>query len=132
MQKDSFLKRNAGQRRWRLALALAAVLASCTANDDIHQPAIGGLTPDRGPPGTAVRIEGEYFCAQPEPDDPDDVDPLACANTGAVWFGDVPANVNLYTETTILAEVPDVTPGAVIVSVTVAGRRSNHAVFNLE
>lgn len=107
-------------------------LGSCTANDDIHSPMIGSLAPDHGPPGTIVSISGSYFCAQPEPEDPDDVDPLECDHIGAVTFGTRGANIDQYTDLLIAAEVPDLTPGDALVFVTVLGRTSNSATFSVE
>ena len=116
----------------RRALLAFAVLVGCTANDDIHPPSIGAITPDRAQPGSTVSITGNYFCAQPEADDGDDVDPLACVNTGAVSFGTVPATVGQYTDTMITVEVPDGMRGVVTVHVSVAGRTSDGASFTVE
>src|SRR5262245_25345012 len=85
----------------------AFALVACTANDDLHPPAIGAITPARASPGAAVTISGHYFCGQPEPDDPDDVDPLACEHIGQVTFGALPAPMSQYTDSTVVAEVPD-------------------------
>jgi hypothetical protein len=115
----------------RLVL-IAGALASCTANDDIHPPALAALTPDRAIPGSSVVASGNYFCGQPEADDPADVDPLACQNLGTVTFDGVPATVSQYSEVTIVVELPDLPPGPVTVRVSVAGRTSNGAPFTVE
>ncbi|MFN0249651.1 MAG: IPT/TIG domain-containing protein [Kofleriaceae bacterium] len=83
-------------------------------------------------PGTFVSIAGSYFCAQPEPEDPDDVDPLECDHIGAVTFGTSGANIGQYTELLVVAEVPAVATDDVLVFVTVVGRTLNSATFTVE
>jgi hypothetical protein len=60
------------------------------------------------------------------------LDPLACAHTGQVIFDSVPATVGPYTDVSIVAEVPDLGRGEVVVHVTVAGRTSNGVTFVVE
>jgi hypothetical protein len=113
-------------------LILAFALPCCDANDDIHRPAIGAITPDRGTPGLAVNITGRFFCAQPDPEAGEEVDALICENIGAVAFGATPASFTQYTDTSILVEVPDGMRGATTVRVSVAGRSSNGVRFVIE
>ena len=47
-------------------------------------------------------------------------------------FGAVPALVGMYLDTMIVAEVPELAPGEVAVTVSVGGRRSNTVVFVVE
>ena len=64
-------------------------LSACSANDDVPAPAIGGLQPDHGIPGTTVAVSGTYLCQQPRVDG-SDVDPLGCTHIGTVMFGTAP------------------------------------------
>ena len=109
-----------------LVLAVVAFGAGCSANDDIPAPLISTVMPSHAAPGTPVMISGDYLCQQP---DADELDPLACANTGTVTFGSSPANIAMYTEHQVSAEVPALVPGAVSITVSVAGRRSNQLPF---
>lgn len=117
----------------RAAVALVfATAAGCTTNDDIHTPALGAITPEHASPATVVVISGSYFCAQPEPEDGEEVDPLACEHTGTVSFNAVPGNLGEYTDTRITVEVPPLAPGVISVRVAVAGRTSNSVEFTVE
>src|ERR1051325_5263131 len=91
------------------------VVAACSANDDLPAPQIASITPAHAVPGAIVVVAGNYFCHQPETEDP-----LACRNVGAVAFGQVTATTSQYTDTSVMAEVPD-RPGMVDVTLTVAG-----------
>lgn len=108
------------------------ILAGCTTNDDIHTPALAAITPEHAGPATVVTISGSYFCAQPEPEDGEEVDPLACEHTGTVSFGAVPANVGEYTDSRIMVEVPSLAPGVVSVRVAVGGRASSGVEFTVD
>jgi hypothetical protein len=109
-------------RRALLALAIVA----CSANDDIPAPQIASITPARASVGASIRIDGEYFCQQPEAEDP-----LACENPGNVSFGTLGATALTYIDHLIIVEVPS---GIGLVQVTVAagGRISNAVDFTIE
>jgi hypothetical protein len=108
---------------------MIAFLCGCTAGDDVPAPRIASVSPDHGGANTQVTIEGDYFCQQPETGGED---PLACANTGIVTFGQTPGTVGMYTEQTITAEVPALEAGTYAIAVSVAGRRSNTVQFTVE
>jgi len=108
----------------RLALAL---VAACSANDDVPSPQIAAVTPASASPGTVVTVAGSYFCQQPTMPD----DPLACENLGEVRFGTASGNVALYSDTSIMVEVPGGL-GTVAVTVAAAGRTSNAVDFVIE
>lgn len=108
------------------------LLAGCTANDDIHAPAISNVNPARASAGTSVVLSGSWFCQQPEPDEEDEVDPLACDHVGTVQFDSSPVSPTEYTDVTITVEVPDISPGSYAVRVSVSGRTSNNVELTLE
>jgi hypothetical protein len=110
--------------RTEIRLLLLAGLLGCSAGDDVPAPLIASVTPSHGTPGTSVMIIGDYFCQEPEGDQ--------CDNGGTVAFDATPANVGMYSEHTIMVEVPGVTPGVVDVTVTAAGRTSNNIEFRIE
>ncbi len=117
----------------RALITLAMLcLAGCTANDDIHAPAISGVNPARASAGTSVVLSGSWFCQQPEPHGGDDVDPLACAHVGVVQFDASPVSPTQYTDSSITVEVPNRLPGSFAVRVSVNGRTSNSVDFTLE
>lgn len=105
---------------------LLLITVGCSANDDIPAPRIASVTPERGTPTTSVIIEGDYFCQQLENEDP-----LLCAQIGTVRFATAAANVTLYTDTMISAEVPELT-GDVRITIDVGGRLSNSVSFVVE
>jgi IPT/TIG domain len=111
-------------------VAVAVVLAACSANDDIPSPVLASATPSSANVGTIVTLSGSYLCQQPEGSD--DSDPLACAHTGAVMFGVTPANVTQYTDSSITALVPDMPAGDAQVSVATGGRETNSIDFTVE
>jgi hypothetical protein len=113
-------------------LAVVVVVLGCTGGDDIHTPVIGSIVPDRGVAGASVMVNGSYFCGQPEAADPDEADPLLCANMGALTFSGAPASVGQYTDSAMVVEVPTVPPGEVPVRVSVVGRVSNAVMFTVE
>ncbi|HEY3801616.1 MAG TPA: IPT/TIG domain-containing protein [Kofleriaceae bacterium] len=115
----------------RIAIALVLVfeLAACTANDDIPAPVLASVTPAQAGVGAVVMVSGSYLCQQPEGSD---TDPLACAHTGSVSFGVVPANVTQYTDSSITCQVPDVAQGPTQISVATGGRTSNGIDFTIE
>src|SRR6185503_13890561 len=114
------------------ALALFALVpaAACTAADDIPAPHISGVAPNPVTAGGTVQIDGNAFCAQPEPE-PGEEDPLACDHVGAVMFDAMPTTAALYTDTQIMVEVPTL-PGETHVAVSVAGRQSNWVDLTIE
>ncbi len=107
-------------------------LAGCTANDDIHAPAISNVNPARAGAGTSVVLSGSWFCQQPEPHGEDEVDPLACEHVGTVQFDSSPVSPTGYTDTTITVEVPNISTGSYALRVSVNGRNSNTVDFTLE
>ena len=114
----------------RIALALL-LLAACSANDDIPAPVLGSVTPDHAGVNAVVMISGSYLCQQPD-DGSGEVDPLACAHTGSVTFGVVPAIVTQYTDSSITAQVPDVAAGDTEISVATGGRTTNEIDFTVD
>jgi hypothetical protein len=115
----------------RRALALLLVVAAaCTANDDVPAPVLAAATPDHAGVGAVVMLSGAYLCQQP--DGSADTDPLACAHTGSVAFGVVPAVVTQYTDSSITTEVPDVAPGPVTITVATGGRTTNGLDFTVD
>jgi hypothetical protein len=109
-----------------VAIAGLVALVACSANDDLPSPQIGSVTPTHAAPGTTVVIAGSYFCHQPENEDP-----LACANTGSVSFDAAVASPSTYTDTSVMVEVPN-NPGTVQIRITVAGHVSNAVGFTIE
>ena len=111
---------------WSLAVASLVAVAGCSANDDLPSPQIASVTPAHATPGTTIVIAGNFFCHQPETEDP-----LACANTGSVSFGAAVATSSTYTDTTVMVEVPN-NPGTVQIRITVAGHVSNGVAFTID
>jgi uncharacterized protein (TIGR03437 family) len=109
-------------------LPLLVLLGACSANDDIPAPALSDLVPAHAPPGAVVELDGNYFCQRPETgqDDP------TCAQSGTVEFGTVPANSSLWSDTAVMASVPEGLTGSVDVSVSAAGRTSNTVSFTVD
>jgi hypothetical protein len=112
--------------RWLVLVTLAA----CSANDDVPAPRIASITPDHAPVGAVVMIAGDFFCAQPEEDE--ESDPLACDVIGVVNFGATSSEASAYSDELINVEVPEAMRERTMVSVTVAGRVSNHIEFTVE
>jgi hypothetical protein len=110
----------------KLAIAGVVALVGCSANDDLPSPQVATVTPTHAAEGATVLITGSYFCHQPE-----DEDPLACANVGSVSFDASVANVTTYTDTMVMVEVPN-NSGAVQIRITVAGHISNGIGFTIE
>jgi len=110
--------------RMRLVVIIAWFLAACSTNDDLPGPVLASVSPDHAGIGATVTISGSYLCQQPE-DGSGEVDPLACAHTGSVAFGVVPATVTQYTDTSVTAQVPDIAPGSTQISIAVGGRTTN-------
>jgi len=108
-------------------IALVALLAGCSANDDFPAPQIASIAPDHATPGTAVLIAGDYFCHQSgeDPQGP------PCTTMGAVSFGAMVANPLQYDETQIMVEVPSGV-GTVDVTISVAGEQSNAIAFTFD
>jgi hypothetical protein len=105
-------------------------LCACSGNDDVPAPQVTSMLPAHAPPGVTVMLLGDHFCQQP--DTGSDDDPLACEHDGSVVFGEAPGTVGQYQDQTITVEVPTLPPGPIDVTVTVAGRRSNHADFRID
>jgi IPT/TIG domain len=116
----------------RIAIAhvLVVALAACSANDDVPAPVLASVTPAQAGVGAVVMVSGSYLCQQPEGSD--DPDPLACAHTGSVTFGVVPANVTQYTDSSITCQVPDIAQGSTEISVATGGRTTNNVDFTVE
>ena len=116
---------------WVMRIALALVVAAaCSANDDVPAPVLASATPDHAGVGAIVMLSGSYLCQQPEGSG--DIDPLACAHTGQVTFGVVPAIVTQYTDSSVTTEVPDLPAGEVEVGVATGGRTTNTIDFTVD
>jgi IPT/TIG domain len=113
----------------RFAIVAALLFAACSANDDIPAPVLASATPSSAGVGAIITISGSYLCQQPEGSD---VDPLACAHTGAVTFGVTPADVSQYTDSSITATVPEMPAGDTQIGVATGGRDSNTIDFTVE
>jgi hypothetical protein len=110
-----------------LPLILWLGLSACSANDDVPAPAIGAVQPDHAAPGASVTVSGSALCQEPRTDG--DGDPLACDQVGTVLFDTAPGVATSYTDTAVTVEVPSLPPGPVDLSISVAGRSSNHVSF---
>ncbi|HEX3766007.1 MAG TPA: IPT/TIG domain-containing protein [Kofleriaceae bacterium] len=106
-------------------------LSACSANDDVPAPAIGAVQPDRAAPGVSVTVSGSSLCQEPRTDGSDG-DPLACDHVGTVLFDTAPGVATSYTDTAVIVEVPSLPPGPVDLSISVAGRSSNHLSFTVD
>lgn len=104
-----------------------ALLAGCSASDDIPSPLISGIVPDHGPPGAVVMLSGSSFCQRGDngQDDP------TCDAPGVVEFGTVPGITTSWADDAIMVEVPQTT-GQVDVSVSAGGRISNIVSFAID
>lgn len=106
------------------AVAGGLILTACSGGGSTAPsppetaPRISGLDPVQARAGEEIRILGEGFGT-----DPSAVD---------VLFGDEVAGVARAEETTLLVEVPELSPGQVAVRVSVSDRLSNPAVFEVE
>jgi IPT/TIG domain-containing protein len=109
-------------------LHLILVLTACSASDDIPAPLISAVQPDSATAGSVVVVNGSYFCQRP---DTGQEDPI-CDTPGEVQFGDSPATVTSYSDTTIMVEVPQGLIGAVSLDVVANGRESNSVTFTGE
>ncbi len=112
----------------RLHLILVIFLAACSASDDIPAPLISSVQPDSATGGSVVVVNGSYFCQRP---DTGQEDPI-CDTPGEVQFGESPATVTSYTDTTIMVEVPQDLIGMVSLDVVADGRESNEVTFTGE
>lgn len=120
--------------RW---LALAMILASCSDADDGISPRIDLLAPPEAKVGDVVEILGERFCSQATTVDLGDGGGSGqnpCAQ-GFVTFGDEPGlgifDVEDWDETRITIRVPNMRPGPTGIVVTVNGRQSKVADFEV-
>ena len=109
------------------ALALAAALVGCSANDDIPAPLLSTVIPDHAPVGAIVMVAGAYFCQRPGTNE----DPI-CDVVGTVHFAAAPGTPSQWTDTMIMVEVPQGVSGRADVTVTAAGRTSNTVAFTAE
>jgi uncharacterized protein (TIGR03437 family) len=109
-------------------LSVLAGLAACGVNDDIPAPVLSSISPDHAAVGAAVTISGTNLCQQ-STDGSGETDPLACAHTGSVSFGTMPATVTSYSDTSITATVPSVPAGDSPVSVATGGKTTNTVDF---
>jgi IPT/TIG domain-containing protein len=105
----------------------AALLAGCSANDDVPSPLVANVEPDHAPAGALVTLHGNYFCQRPELSGA----PL-CDASGSVHFGAAPGIPTLWSETAIAVEVPSGVAGRVSVTVIAGGRTSNAVPFTAE
>ena len=103
---------------------LFLVVLGCSAGEDVPEPLIASVMPDHAAPGASVMIVGDYFCQEPVGDQ--------CDNAGTVAFDATPANVGMYSEHSIMVEVPRAMTGPVEVRVIADGRTSNAAEFRIE
>lgn len=108
---------------YRIEIVMLLALG-CSAGEDVPEPLITSVMPDHASPGASVMIIGDYFCQEPDGDQ--------CDNGGTVTFDSTPANVGMYTDQSIMVEVPSVTTGRVDVRILAAGRTSNAAEFRVE
>jgi hypothetical protein len=108
--------------------SLALSVINCSANDDIPSPQISSVTPNHATAGAVVTIIGNFFCQRPNngTDDP------TCAVAGTVHFGTAPGTPSAWSETALMVEVPQLTPGRADIAVTAAGRTSNTVMFTAE
>ena len=107
---------------------IAALLAACSANDDVPAPQIASVVPDHAPVGAVVTIDGAHFCQVPDPN-PDDP---TCPVAGTVELGTVPATPTTWADDEVMIEIPAIAPGATTVTITAAGRISNDATFTVD
>jgi hypothetical protein len=110
-----------------LPVISTALLAACSARDDIPAPLIASIVPDHATPGSIVTVDGSYFCQDPSPN-PDDP---TCAIAGTVQFGTVPGTPTTWADDAIMVEVPQQN-GTVTVTVTAVGRTSNGVAFTVQ
>jgi hypothetical protein len=117
----------------RLALLFTlAVLAACSANDDVPSPALSGVQPNPAPSGAVVTLTGDHFCPRPATAPPGDDDNAVCDAPGDVHFGAAPGTPTTWTDTSIAVEVPDGIAGDVDLTVIVGGRPSNAITFTAD
>ncbi len=111
-----------------LRLALAVLVAACSANDDVPAPLISNVTPDQAIAGQVVTVNGSYFCQRPAgtTDDPN------CNVAGTVHFGAAPGTPTDWQDTAILVEVPAEVSGVANVEVVAGGKTSNTVAFTIE
>ncbi len=114
-----------------MCIAFALALGACVlSGDDIPPPTIAAIVPPRAGVGTSVTVEGDHFC--PVPDQGSDSDPPICDTAGGlIDFGAAAAITTRWTGTAIDAEVPMLSPGSYDVMITVGGRSSNTASFEI-
>ena len=107
---------------WALCL-----LGACTWNDDVPAPLVSSVVPDHAPTGALVTVNGDHFCQRPG-----DVEDPLCDATGQVTFGAAPGTTSMWSETQIMAEVPQGVAGEVVLTVIARGRASNAISFTAE
>jgi hypothetical protein len=93
---------------------LLALLAGC--GDDVVDPRIEAILPDRGAPGTVVDVVGERFAGVER----------------QVSFGGVAAVVDSWQDQRARVRVPAGPTGLTVVVVTIDGRPSNPVDFLVE
>jgi len=113
-----------------LSACAASALSACVlSGDDIPPPRIAAIVPPHATAGTTVTVEGDHFC--PMPDTGSD-DPQPCDAAGGILrFGTESAVTTRWTSMAIDAVVPAQPPGGVDVQITVGGRTSNVARFDI-
>jgi hypothetical protein len=109
-------------------LWLIALLAACSASDDVPSPQLASVSPSHAPSGSVVMVSGSYFCQRP---DNGEEDPT-CDSVGIVDFGTVPGTTTTWADNAIMVEVPHGNAGDVDLSVSAGGRISNSISFSID
>jgi hypothetical protein len=131
------------RRLWLMTSVLAFVGVGCN-NDDSPAPRIDRLAPPQAKIGEVINILGERFCAPDEGGSPTpsgdaapapaDAGRNPCA-VGFVTFGPVDGlrilDAEEWTDTRIIIRVPQIGPGPTGIVVTVNGRQSPVADFEV-
>jgi hypothetical protein len=114
-----------------VACELGVMSSACVlSGDDVPPPTIAAIVPPRGVAGQTVTVEGDHFC--PVPSGGTDTDPVICdAAGGLIRFGSSTADTTRWTGMAIDAVVPPNAPGTYDVVITVGGRSSNTARFEI-
>lgn len=114
----------------RVAAGALALGACVLSGDDVPPPTIAAIVPPRGAAGQTVTVEGDHFC--PVPSGGSDSDPPICDSAGGlIRFGSTTATTTRWTGTAIDTVVPPNGPGTYDVVITVGGRSSNTASFEV-
>jgi hypothetical protein len=98
------------------------------SGDDVPPPVIAAIVPPQSAAGATVTVEGDHFCPVPSGSD---TDPICDAAGGVIRFGSATAQTTRWTNTAIDTVVPPLLPGTYDVTITVGGRGSNTAPFEV-